>query len=80
MINPTTQDVKRAYAWGLSGTSRTTQECDDEFDRWLNEIRAEAWDEGFQTLRQYKYKEQLSLLHAKIPPEEPKNPYHTNEK
>lgn len=47
MTDPTTQDVKRAYAWGLSGTSRTTQECDDEFDRWLNEIRAEAWDEGF---------------------------------
>lgn len=46
MTDPTTQDVKRAYAWGLSGTSRTTQECDDEFDRWLNEIRAEAWDEG----------------------------------
>lgn len=73
MTDPTTQDVKDAYAWGLSGTSRTTQECDDEFDRWLNEIRAEAWDEGF--LRG----EKSGVSEIPLNPRE-WNPYRPNEK
>lgn len=74
MTDPTTQDVKRAYAWGLSGTSRTTPECDDEFDRWLNEIRAEAWDEAETAIHEWYKTYQETLYTA------PENPYRKNEK
>lgn len=77
MTDPTTQDVKRAYAWGLSGTSRTTQECDDEFDRWLNEIRAEAWDKGFNAGEEDVFMhEDLKDWDAECV----RNPYRSNEK
>ena len=37
---PTTEDV-RGYYRGSSATRG------DEFDRWLDEIKAQAWEEGY---------------------------------
>ena len=42
---PTTEEVR------LAAETTTLDESTlpgGEFDRWLNEIRAEAWDEGYQ--------------------------------
>lgn len=39
---PTTEQVRKHWEnVGFAGTG-------EEFDRWLNQIRAEAWEEGFQ--------------------------------
>lgn len=43
-----TEDLSRAaYCNYLEGTSRTREESAAEFDRWLDKVKAEAWDEGF---------------------------------
>lgn len=49
---PTTEEVRRCYGdihcSDLDAGSLEHHVCPEEadFDRWLNEIRAEAWDEG----------------------------------
>lgn len=41
---PTTEDVRESYTY-LRGTIPTVEHA-AEFDRWLNEVKAEAWEEG----------------------------------
>ena len=44
---PTTPQIKGSYVQLHSGTSWVSKGLRRaEFDRWLDEIRAEAWDEG----------------------------------
>ena len=40
-FTPTTEDVR--LIWIISQTGCKARA---EFDRWLNEVKAEAWDEG----------------------------------
>ena len=40
-MTPTTEDVR--FIWIVSQTGCTARA---EFDRWLNEVKAEAWEEG----------------------------------
>lgn len=45
---PTTEDVRDSYtvAWaGWDTTARYDMEAYAEFDRWLAEVKAAAWDE-----------------------------------
>lgn len=53
---PSTEDVRARYH--LAGVSDTTPQflidagrkvCYDEFDRWLRAVKAEAWNEGFDS-------------------------------
>lgn len=52
---PSTEEIRQVYKWsGFDGGGRDEEYPDRlnasnlaEFDRWLNGIRAEAWDEGF---------------------------------
>lgn len=50
---PSLDTVRELYAWQRSTLDRAlgkrvpTDEYDAEFDRWLNQIKADAWDEGF---------------------------------
>ena len=47
---PTTQEVRGKYATHQGARYRGQKYLDlrrAEFDRWLNEVKAEAWDEGF---------------------------------
>lgn len=41
---PTTEEIRLRYSdsrhWG--------EELDAQFDRWLAEVKAQAWEEGFQ--------------------------------
>ena len=41
---PSTEDVRESYTY-LRGTIPTVEHA-AEFDRWLNEVKAEAWEEG----------------------------------
>lgn len=53
---PTLKEVREGYqSYIISGKSAKEKRA--EFDRWLNEIRAEAWDEGRQA-------EELGWTHA----------------
>lgn len=38
--NPTTEDIRNDFA-------RDGMKYADMFDRWLAEVKAQAWDEGF---------------------------------
>lgn len=79
---PTTDEVRSLYksgAWLM--TDRAPNRFDQkeyegvlfgEFDRWLNEIRAEAWDEGWGNCWIYHTSEGLQG--------EKENPYRPNEK
>ena len=47
---PTTPVIRGAYIQLHSDASwESKQPRLDEFNRWLDEVRAEAWDEGFNT-------------------------------
>ena len=46
---PSTEDVRESYTY-FRGTIPTV-EHEAEFDRWLNEVRAEAWDAGYVDAR-----------------------------
>lgn len=43
-MTPTTLEVRESYTY-FRGTIPTV-EHEAEFDRWLNEVKAEAWEEG----------------------------------
>ena len=46
---PTTEEVSGAYNFWLQQCSdETVEEITEKFDRWLAEIKAQAWEEGFQ--------------------------------
>ena len=44
---PTTLEVRESYTY-FRGTIPTV-EHEAEFDRWLNEVKAEVWEEGVNT-------------------------------
>lgn len=50
---PTTDDVRDAYQGRLVKTGPSSYElvdekqADAEFDRWLAELKADAWEEGY---------------------------------
>lgn len=44
---PTTAKMFEAYYNYLRHTSRTSRDAEAEFDRWLAEVKADAWDEGW---------------------------------
>lgn len=49
---PTTADVRGAYATHQGARYRGRKYLDlrsAEFDRWLEQVRAEAWDEGHES-------------------------------
>ena len=43
-MTPTTLEVRESYTY-FRGTIPTV-EHEAEFDRWLNEVKAEVWEEG----------------------------------
>lgn len=45
---PTTQGVLDTYIWCGMGSTSDEWDADRtaEFDRWLNEVKAQAWDRG----------------------------------
>lgn len=44
---PTTEEVRAEFVTNKSIRMPTTWRGADEFDRWLNGVKAEAWGEGF---------------------------------
>ena len=45
-MTPTTLEVRESYTY-FRGTIPTV-EHEAEFDRWLNEVKAEAWTNGYE--------------------------------
>ena len=43
-MTPTTEDVRYAYATRMAPVRDSERYA--EFDRWLNEVKAEAWEVG----------------------------------
>ena len=43
---PTTQEVRTSYGAAVTFPTMSLPERRRTFDRWLNEIRAEVWEEG----------------------------------
>ena len=84
---PTTENIPNCYIYSSEGYDGSLQiperQSRAEFDRWLNEIRAEAWDEGRRA-------EELGWTHAwdghPVPEGDTcagcmvENPYRNNEK
>lgn len=50
---PTTEEIRYRLILGADPFDLNTDEQEDleEFDRWLNSVKAEAWDEGFCSMR-----------------------------
>ena len=46
---PTTEQVRAGYAWRDNVGSKTYE---TEFDRWLAEVKAQAWEEGITAFDQ----------------------------
>lgn len=44
---PTTDEVRASYSWDRVYGSDDRDESRIEFDRWLAQVKAEVWDEGF---------------------------------
>lgn len=44
---PDTEEVRELYSYS-ERYSRTTDESAKEFDRWLTQVKADAWDEGWR--------------------------------
>ena len=45
---PTTEEVSGAYNFWLQQCSEeTVEEITEKFDRWLAEVKAQAWEEGY---------------------------------
>lgn len=55
LYTPTTEQVRGFWAsdgkYQPAAKSYDEQESAAEFDRWLNQVRAEAWDEGYDAGR-----------------------------
>ena len=43
---PTTEEVAKSYVW-FRDQAFTDDKLRAEFDRWLAEVKAQAWEEGF---------------------------------
>ena len=48
---PTTEEVREA--WGEYKCSQPCKECPVEFNRWLAEVKADAWQEGYTAGKPY---------------------------
>lgn len=44
----TTAGVRTAYGVAVTYPTRSFQERQAEFDRWLEQVKAEAWEEGHE--------------------------------
>ena len=47
---PTTEEVRNDYLCSLS-TTELWNDADGRWDRWLLEVKAQAWEEGWSTGR-----------------------------
>ena len=75
---PTTWEVRAVWAefdrlCPRGGRARTAQTTSAEFDRWLSEVKAAAWEEGFVA------GVNVDMGDYEHPPEIVTNPYHTYE-
>jgi hypothetical protein len=52
---PTTDKIREA--WIEYKCMTECDECPKEFDRWVAEVKAEAWNEGVAAHRRYDYPE-----------------------
>jgi hypothetical protein len=43
---PTTEEMRKAYARYPGDWIRANREARKQFDRWLAEVKAQAWEEG----------------------------------
>ena len=50
---PTTEEVRKGYAGALY-LSDVPRDRSEEFDRWLAEVKAQAWQEGWDTKPPYQ--------------------------
>ena len=87
---PTTGEVRSLYksgAWLMP--DRAPRKFDPgeyegvvfgEFDRWLNEIRAEAWDEGWERSIDFERSWRFAVKNGETVPQRPRNPYRPTEK
>lgn len=48
---PTTEEVRNDYRFSIKRPDICGKDFGFEFDRWLNEIRAEAWDAAWREIR-----------------------------
>lgn len=46
---PSTEEVRDAHQAGVLCMGGDTDEAREEFDRWLNEVKRQAWEEGFRS-------------------------------
>ena len=81
---PDTGKVRTAYIHGVGGTTWYKGKADallKHFDRWLAEVKAEAWEEGQLALLEYMG---VPLYHSKGDeprnPKQPRNPYRQDAK
>lgn len=44
---PTTKEVRKAFTYAASGWHRAVSTAKAGFNRWLNQIKYEAWEEGY---------------------------------
>ena len=54
---PTTEEVRKAYLslrGGITWYEGKAEVIDAQFDRWLAEVKAEAWQEGWDTKPPYQ--------------------------
>lgn len=76
---PTTEDVRREYAIAREGIE-PHDEVVAQFDRWLDEVKAQAWEEGQLALLEYMG---VPLYPSKGDeprnPKQPRNPYRQGE-
>ena len=73
---PTTEEVRRSWARPYWEPSRSV-----EFDRWLAEVKADAWEEGQLALLEYMGVPLHPSKGDEIRnPKQPRNPYRQGEK
>lgn len=69
---PTTDDIQRlVYEYGSSSTVKITWE---DFNAWLAQVKAEAWEEGFNAGEGEAYEHEARLQWS-MPHTCAKNPY-----
>ena len=44
---PTTEEVRGRYFWYGDYGDKEPVEIEAEFDRWLNEVKAQVWEQGY---------------------------------
>ena len=73
---PTTEEVRAVYNSDEFGNPAGLNDSCPEFDRWLAEVKADAWEEGQLALLEYMGVPLYSFKGDEIiNPKQPKNPY-----